>query len=264
MIIRKKLFSYLGLLSLLMVSYSGKAQLYIGLEAGGNQNYLMTNVSSLISTEYVPINGFNAGIPIQYKVNDWFTVEAAPGFIQKNNQMQRTGYYTGIYELTKNNYLQLPVSAQFSFGGQKLRGYLSLGGYAAYWKSSHIKGAMPNILNDPAFGTQYTTTTVYQNVFDAYTPYYYNEKYQFNNTTDNRLELGVTAGVGISYEACSKCKVFAEFKYYDGLTNQQKNYEEEQVPRYNETGTISIGFLYKASFHCTHKKTVKIIHNNSN
>ena len=264
MVFSKKLFRYLGLLSLILASYSSKAQFYIGLEAGGNQNYLITNISNLVSAEYVPINGFNIAIPIQYKVNDWFALEAAPGLIQKNYQTQRTGYYSGVYQLTKNNYLQIPLSAQFSFGGKKLKGYLDLGGYAAYWASSHIKGKTPNMLNPDPFGTQYNSTSIYQNVFDAYNPFIYNQSYQFNTTTDNRVELGVSAGVGISYQICSKCKVFTEFKYYDGLTDIQKKYEQEQVPKYNETGTISIGFLYEADFHCTHKKTTKIIHNNIN
>jgi hypothetical protein len=251
-------------MSLILASYGSKAQFYIGLEAGGNQNYLITNISNLVSAEYVPINGFNIAIPIQYKVNDWFALEAAPGFIQKNYQMQRTDFYQGIYQLTKNNYLQIPLSAKFFFGGKKLKGYLDLGGYAAYWNASHIKGSTPNLLNSPAFGTQYPTNTLYKNVFDAYTPLNYSQTYQFNTTTDNRVELGVSAGVGISYQVCRKCEVFTEFKYYDGLTDLQKNYEQEQVPKYNETGTLSIGFLYKADFHCTHKKTTKIIHNTIN
>ncbi len=262
MVISKKLFRYLGLMSLILASYGSKAQLYIGLEAGGNQNYLITNISNLVSAEYVPINGFNIAIPIQYKVNDWFALEAAPGLIQKNYQMQRTGFYAGVYQLTKNNYFQVPLTAQFSFGGNKLKGYLDLGGYVAYWASSHIKGAFANALNDQPFGSNYPYYAV--TVFDYSTPYRYDEKYQFNSTTDNRLELGLTAGLGISYQACSKCKVFTEFKYYDGLTDLQKKYQQGGVPKYNETGSLSVGFLYSPSFHCKHKKVIRIIHNNIN
>ena len=244
MIIKRKLLLFTAILVLTSLSYLANAQFYVGAEVGGNENYLITNVSNLISTEYVPINGFNIGVPVEYKVNDWFSLKSTPNFIQKNYQLQRTGFYQGVYQESKNGYLQIPVSAQFSFGGRALKGYLNLGGYGAYWASSHIKGDFANPLNYPAYGT--SNTAYYSvTVFDYETPYYYDEKYQFNSTKDNRFEFGVYAGLGISYQVAKNYKVFTEFKYYDALTDQQKNYELEQVPRYNETGSISVGFLYQ-------------------
>jgi hypothetical protein len=244
MTITKKQLLSTGMFFLCVLSYHANAQLYVGLEAGGNQNYLITNVSNLISTEYVPKDGFNIDVPIRYKLNDWFAISATPGFIQKNYQFKRTDYYSGVYEDRRNGYWQLPVSAQFSFGGKKLKGFLDLGGYAAYWGSSRRKGVMPNPLNVPGYNTPNTQTAGYT-IFDFTTPYSYNEKYQFNSTSDNRFEAGIFAGVGINYSLNKKCKLFAEYKYYDALTDQQKNYQQELVPRYNETGSITVGFLYK-------------------
>ena len=250
MSIKSKFLLFAQILFLSTLSIFAKAQFYVGLGAGGNQNHLITNVSNLISTEYVPIDGFNIEIPIEYKVNDWFSLKSSPEFIQKNYQLQRTGFYKGVYQLSKNGYLQIPLSAQFSFGGKLLKGYLNLGGYGAYWASSHIKGAFANPLNSPAYGT--SNTAFYSlTVFDYQTPYYFDEKYQFNSTKDNRLEFGVYSGLGISYQLESNYKVFTEFKYYDALTDQQKKYQSEQVPRFNETGSVSVGFLYelKAKIH---------------
>lgn len=252
MSIRKKVASCIGVLAILTVFTKVSAQFYIGAEVGGNQNYLVTNVSSLNSTEIVPKNGLVLSAVLHYKVNDWFSLEATPGFIQKNYQIQRTGYYKGVYQRTRNNYLQLPVSAKFYFGTKKWKGFVDLGGYAAYWASSHIKGAMPNILNQPAYNPAYNQyvdppngpVVFSQTVFDDYTPYYYSQKYQFNKTKDRRLEFGVSTGLGINYVVSPKTNFFAEFKYFNSLTDQQKNYQYGQDARYNETGTILIGFLY--------------------
>ena len=261
MSIRKKVASCIGILAMFGVFTKVSAQLYIGAEVGGNQNYLVTNVSSLNATEIVPKNGLALSAVLQYKVNDWFSLEATPGFIQKNYQIQRTGYYRGVYQRNDNNYLQLPVSAKFYFGAKKLKGFVDLGVYGAYWASSHIKGAVPNILDQKPYNPAYNPAVdepidpvvMSQSVFDDYTPYYYDQKYHFDNTRDRRLEFGITAGLGINYEATSKTNFFVEFKYTDALTDQQKNYQYGQDARYNETGTIFVGVTRKVHFHCKKK-----------
>ena len=82
------------------------------------------------------------------------------------------------------------------------------------------------------------------NVFDEFTAYNYNEKYAFNTTRDKRLELGVLAGAGLSYQLNETYRVFAEATYYDGLTDLQKNYQQGLVPKYNTSYVFNIGILY--------------------
>ncbi len=228
---------------MLLCSIQGRAQLSIGVEGGYNKNYLVTNVSSLVSTQYNPMAGFRIGVPVVYSIHDWFAVKAAPGYLQKNSQMQRTGFYEGVYQNNTNGYLQLPVMGHFSFGGAKLKGFADLGGYAGYWINARVQGTMPNILNPPAY-TNITSNQQPNNVFDEYTPYSYNEKYQFNTTKDNRLELGLLAGAGISYQLTNTYQLFGEATYYESLTDQQRKYEIGQVPRYNQTYVLSLGILY--------------------
>ncbi len=223
--------------------FSATAQFSIGFEAGGNKNYLLTNVSNLVSTQYNPLYGFNVSVPVVYQIEDWFSIKANPGYMQKNSQMQRTGFYQGVYQNNTNAYLQLPVMAQFSFGGESIRGYVNLGGYAGYWLSSHIKGRMPNILNQPAY-TNSTGSAQPNSVFDEFTPYEYDEKYTLNTTKDRRLELGVLAGAGLSYQLNETIKLYGEATYYNGLTDIQKKYQLGLVPKYNQTYVFSIGFLY--------------------
>lgn len=257
MSVRKRTFSKLALLIMLAVSIKAKAQFYVGLEAGATQNYLITNVSSLNSVELVPQQGIAVSAVVQYKLKDWLAFEATPGLIQKNYKMQRTGYYTGIYQQTKNNYLQLPISAKFYFGSKKLKGFMSLGGYAAFWSLSHVKGAMPNSLNqqayDPTNDGVLVIGTPSKTVFDDYLPYNYNENKTFDEITDRRVELGVNAGLGVSYEPISGLCVFTEFKYSNALTSQQNKYQDGQEARYNETGSFLVGFTHKIPFHCKKK-----------
>lgn len=224
-------------------SYS---KISIGLEIGYNENFLLTNVSDLISTEYTSKSGSSIGVPIVYTANDWFSIEANPSLIEKNYSMKRTGYYTGVYRDTKNTYLQVPLIGQFSFGGKKLKGYLDLGVYAAYWSNSQITGAMPNILNQPQYGTYINNSNTFSStIFQDYNAYNYDQPYQFNSTVDNRLELGVIIGGGLSYQIRENGKIFIETKYFDATTDQQKNYQQGLVPKYNETYTFSVGYLYR-------------------
>ncbi len=240
---RLKQSTALGVVLLCFFARPVCAQFSIGLQGGYDRNYLITNVSSLISTQNNPLGGFTVGVPVVYKIADWFAIKAAPGFMQKNYQTERTGFYQGIYQNNTNGYVQLPVMAQFSFGGDDIRGFVELGGYAGYWLSGNVQGRMPNILDQPAY-TNTTSNAQPNNVFDEYTQYNYDEKYTFNTTKDKRLELGVVAGAGMSYQLNDSYQLFAEATMFNGLTNQQKNYEIGLVPRYNQTYIFSVGVLY--------------------
>src|ERR1700712_2571845 len=137
---------YLVIVFSLLLGSQVQAQLSIGFEAGGKKNYLITNNSSQSFTLYKSQSGGSFGIPVSYKVNDWFSLQADPSFIQKNYKIERTDFFEGKYQTNTNTYLQLPVFAHFSFGGQNVKGFINLGGYAAYWAASKIKGSEPNIL----------------------------------------------------------------------------------------------------------------------
>ncbi|MEO6837737.1 MAG: porin family protein [Ginsengibacter sp.] len=228
----------------IIFSIQAKSQLSIGLEGGGTRNYLNTNVSNLVSTEYNSSYGFTVGVPILYQINDWLSFQADPSYTQKNYEYARTDFFQGVYQDNTNSYLQLPLMAHLSFGGEKLKGFVNLGGYGGYWLSSHLKGTIPNVLNQPAY-TNTVSNAQPNNVYDEYTPYSYSEKYQFNKTKDNRIELGLLAGMGISYEMNEKYILFGEVRYSQSMSDQQKKYQTNLVPRYNETVGVSLGFLYE-------------------
>src|SRR5690242_12167259 len=119
---------------------SSFAQLSIGLEGGYNRNYLQTNNANRDFTNYTPGNGFNIGIPIQYKIANWFAIALDPTYIQKNYVQQRSSFYSGTYQISTNSYIELPVMAHFIFGGKKLQGFFNLGAFGGYWLAGNVKG----------------------------------------------------------------------------------------------------------------------------
>jgi len=230
----------LFLLAFFALAQPLRAQLYVGVEGGWNKNHLSTSYSSQYFTEAVNQAGFSAGIPVRYRVFDWLAFEADPGFIRKNYMTRRTGFFEGLYQKNTNSYWQLPVMAQFSFGGEQLRGYVSLGGYAAYWASSHIQGTTIGSLNtnDTVYSTTNPVSIANENI-----PYNFNQKYTFDSKKDRRLELGAIAALGVSYEMPQGYFVFIEGRYTRSLTDMQKSYETNQVPRYNDTFGLSVGVM---------------------
>lgn len=210
----------------------------MGVEGGPNMNYLTTSNSSEPFTNYDGMKGWNIGIPVGYRFFDWLTLQTAPTYIQKNYDIVRTGFFTGVYQKNYNTYLQLPVSFRFSFGGKELRGFVDLGGYAAYWASGKLKGVEANILNED--DTVYTTVNPTSILGENY-GYSYNQNYTFNSSKDNRLELGLIGGAGISYALNQTYTFYVEGRYFRAMTDQQKHYEINQAPRYNDNFGITAG-----------------------
>lgn len=231
---QKKVSILLTVVALLCVVQS-RAQLFVGLEAGGNRNYLISNTSDKPFFDFQPSYGYSVGASVRYEfssISSWFGgIQAVPTYMMKNYRIQRTGAYSPMYQQTNNTYLQLPVMAQFRFGGQisktqSLHGILNVGGYGAYWMSSNLKGRAQSPF-DP----------------DSYLPF--DTKYEFNSEKDNRVELGAVIGAGLQYALNKKYVFSLEYRYTPSLTDQQKNYSENQTPRYNDTHSVLVSMQYQ-------------------
>jgi hypothetical protein len=227
---------------MLLCAAGVKAQLYVGIEGGANKNYFISSTKDKPFFEYQPSNGFSVGVPIRYSFPklSWFGgIQATPTFVQKNYRMQRSGYYEPIYQQTDNSYLELPVMAQFRFGGnigktQSLHGILNLGGYGGYWLTGNVKGR--------------TLSPMDPNNYQSY-----DEPYTFSDEKDNRFELGVLAGIGLQYMPSKKYVISIEGRYTAAQTDQQKAYSENQTPRYYDTYSILLGVQYQ--LHSSKQKT---------
>jgi Outer membrane protein beta-barrel domain len=235
-------FCCMATIPLLLCSLQGRSQFFVGVEGGTNMNYLTTSNASEPFTNYDGMRGWNIGIPVGYQFFDWLALETAPTYIQKNFDIVRTGFFTGVYQKNYNTYYQLPLDLKFSFGGKELRGFVDVGGYGAYWASGRIKGTEANILNedDTAYQTVNPTSILGENY-----PYTYDQKYVFNSTKDNRMEFGLIGGAGVSYQLFQIYTFYLEGRYYRAMTDQQKQYEINQSPRYNDNYGLTLGCTIK-------------------
>lgn len=211
------------------------AQLKTGVSAGISRNYLETDITNRPFTNYHPKSGFLISVPVKYSFNNWLAAEIDLEYMQKNWELSRSGYYSGVYEKATNHYIQLPLLANFSFGSTHLKGFLNLGAYAAYWGWGNRKGQLAN-MDDMIESIQSDNT-----MFDYYFPYRYNEAYQFNRTRDRRMEWGTLIGLGLEYAITENTYLTLEGRYLYALSDQQKKYMYRQIPRYNETYSLRVG-----------------------
>ncbi|MFC6102407.1 porin family protein [Olivibacter domesticus] len=236
-----KLFTFAILFCCNFIALKTQAQLEVGISGGYNKNYLYTSTGYRAFTKYDAVSGFELGVPIQYHFNEWLAIQAEPSYIQKNYEQNRSHFFEGVYQKNTNSYIQLPLMAHFSFGGKQLRGFLNIGGYGAYWASGKVKGAVANVFDN---GPEIPDDQDIDEYFQLNQPHHYNEKYTFDSRRDRRLELGLMAGIGIEYAILNKYRLFVEGRYYYSLSDQQKNYMINQIPRYNDTYGVRIGCLF--------------------
>ncbi len=183
---------------------------------------------------YEERGGFTVGIPVQYDFFDWLGVRAEVSFVQKGHKMHRTDVWNKLHTDTRNNYLHVPVMARFSFGGQRVRGFLNAGGYIGGWLSSHREG-----LTFRWFGDESE-----DDVNGWITPgnsYEFDEKVPFDSRRDNRFEAGLAGGIGVACRVAPRVEVEVEGRCYYALTFMQMEYMNFQTPRYNTTFVIRAG-----------------------
>ncbi len=219
------------LLSALSFVYTASAQWKIGLQGGAAFNTLETSSSYGYDRHYAGRTSFTVGIPVRYEFTDWFALQAEVSYLQKNYGMHRTDFMSENYYDYTNDFLDIPLFARFSFGGEKLRGYTLVGGYVGGWLSSHVKGKQP----------------FYFAGIDEDDIYEFDDDMPFDSRRDNRFDAGLAAGLGLQWQVSPLLEIFAEGRYYYGLTDMQKDYMLRQVPRYNSTFSIQLGVMFAIS-----------------
>lgn len=230
---RRHLFGLCAFFLALASAMPATAQWRVGLTAGYSRNTLNMDTGYAYDMRYEARDGFTVGIPVQYDFRDWFGLRADLTFVQKGQKMHRTDLYNGVYTNTRNNYLQLPVMANFSFGGERLRGFVNAGGYVGGWLSSHRDGVTTRFFGDENGGDD--------GMLSPGNSYEFDEKVPFDSRRDNRFEAGLVGGVGVSYRVAPRVELQAEGRCYYALTDMQKNYMKFRVPRYNTTFVVQVG-----------------------
>ena len=205
-----------------LATLQAAAQWRIGAHVGGMYNHYVIDKHYFDDYQYKDRWSVGFGLMGQYDIFDWLGVRAELDYVQKNHQVQRT-LLPVDYSIT-NTYLQLPVMASFSFGGQKLRGFCNVGAYGGYWLDSRMKGVVYNNLSEK-------TTDV-------------DQKIQFDSERDQRFDFGFLGGIGMEYRFASHWAAQAEMRYYYSIVSTQKDYMRVKDPKYNSTLALQAGVCY--------------------
>ena len=116
-----------------------------GIVAGSTVNWYSQEMSYQYDWKNRPRSGMQFGVTGQYNINEWLGVRADLIWMQRDYRHTRTQRINSFF--VRNGYLMLPVMASFSFGGERLKGFLNAGVYGGYWMSQNREGT----LNDMNF-----------------------------------------------------------------------------------------------------------------
>ena len=207
----------------LMYVMTASAQWRVGVTGGAGYNVFSMDKQYLDDYQIEGRWGATWGISGQYDINSWLAVRADLNWTQKNYRKHRVILSEMDFKY-QNDYLQLPVMASFSVGGQKLRGFCNLGVYGGYWLNSRREGSDYN-----NFG-EYTIN--------------FSEKVEFNSDRDQRLDFGFLGGLGLEYRITPHWAAQAEVRYYYGTVSTQKQYMRLKDYRYNSTTAVQLAAYY--------------------
>lgn len=205
-----------------------KFSIHIG--GGFGNNTHVVDMLYARDMRFHPLSGKSAMMGMQWHPKGWVSLVGEVAYVQKNYMMYREGYkVNNVQTKTMNDYLSVPIMAQFSIGGN-FRAFANMGGYCGYWLKSHRSGftmSMNNII--------YGETTA--DSFD--------EDVVFDETKDNRFDAGLCYGLGLAATIAKKVDLSFEARCYYGLTDIQKQYMTFLNPRYNTTWMFQFAVGYR-------------------
>lgn len=199
------------------------AQWAVGIKGGVNSTSVDRSNAGRIDETYSSLRGFDWGIQGHYSFNDWLAIRVDLEYMTRSHRMDRNlNIVDTLFMEYTNSYLMLPVMADFSFGGKKLRGHLLCGGFAGYWLTAHRNGVT------------FSVTGLYDT----------DEDLEFNDETQ-RLTAGLAGGVSLTYDINNWLGVNLDALYYYDLVSYRKGYDHLNDPRYLSTLTFDLGVYYK-------------------
>lgn len=214
----------IGIVVALLMPMRCAAQWRVGMSAGADYNFYTIDKHYLLDYRYLGEWGFTVGVSGRYDFFPWLALKAELNVTQKNHRMTRATYSATNYHYW-NYYMQLPVMVNFSFGGQKVRGFANVGFYGGYLIASHLTGTDYNAFSDPIEIIRLNENGM-------------------NTKRDQRWDCGPVGGVGVEYKCAEHWAVQLECRYYYSLLNARKDGEHVKDPAYNSPLVIQFSFDY--------------------
>ena len=198
---------------------------YIGLMLGGSSNFM--EVKNTLwndnNNTWYSQRGLNLEARCGYQFNEWFGIRSGLNLVSKNYSTDLNITYNDVPNMYQtyhqNQYLQLPVMADLSIGGESVRIHFMAGGYAAFWATQYRDG----YVYVPGDSRPYTGWT-----------------YRFIKGYDNRFEAGLAGGIGLTMKVTPAWQLHFEGNYYHGLTSTAA----KPYKTYNRTWTFGMGLTY--------------------
>lgn len=195
---------------------------FLGFTLGGTNNRMVVDYARTAGKWYAD-RGVNFEVVAGYQFNQWFGIRSGLGVLTKNyitdleiNYIDISDEYRTYY---RDVYLQLPLMADLSVGGEDVRVHFRFGGFAAYWLSQWRHG--------------------YVYVADDPRPFV-GDAYHFVEGYDNRFDAGLAGGLGLGLRVSPAWQLHFEGNYYHGLISTAKS----PYKTYNRTWTFGMGATY--------------------
>ena len=222
----KKLFFFLTVLLFIAPIWTGSAQAQwrIGASGGATYNWYSVDMQYQVDYRIAGAWGWSAALFGQYNFKDWLGLRFELEASERNHRFYRTKTFVGTDYTYHNTYVQLPVMAQFSFGGTRVRGFVNTGVYAGFWAASQQKGTLFNSLDNITHPVD--------------------EPYIFQSEKDQRADFGLAGGLGLECRVAEHWAIHLEGRCYYSFISSTKQYMRVKDYRYNTTLGIQAGFCY--------------------
>lgn len=211
---------------------------YLGLMLGGSSNVVDAQ-QPLWESDWYSRRGLNLEARFGYQVNEWFGIRSGLQLMSKNSSCDNNVVYNGMENRyttdNQNLYLQLPVMADLSLGGEAVRIHFMAGGYAGFWASQWRHGYV-YVADDPR-----------PFAGDAYSFV----KAEDGSFSDNRFDAGLAGGLGLELRVAPAWRLLFEGNYYHGLISTSKGSfmtndgMQVNYKSLNRTWTFGMGVTYQ-------------------
>lgn len=225
-------------LFVLTLCFGAKAQWSVGLLAGYDYNVYSMAKGYAYDYRYGNKGGLEVTVPVQYNFFDWFGLRADISYVQKGHTMHRTGVYEGERTDTRDHYIHVPLMVSFSFGGNKVRGWVDAGGYIGGWLASRCKGVM----NRP-IGYEPEQEGPFKYYYDE-RAYRFDEKVEFFDKRDQRFDAGLTGVAGVGWMVNQIVELRLEGVCWYSLIDTASKTPDNVAPRYNTTWALRLGCAF--------------------
>lgn len=200
----------------------------VGVLGGFDRNYHIVDMAYMADykySKYAP--GMSYGLSLGFSPWKWLTLRVDGMMVDKNYYRDHVVNQnnTSYPDTTLNRYLNVPMVVMLNVGNT-VRLHAFGGGYVGYWLSSHRIGRSMGVMGNPSYDAD----------VDFSSPE--------SQMRDNRNDLGLTWGGGLSFVVKRHFEIGAEVRWYYGMQDIQKPYMTNLNPRYNTTFVIQGGVNY--------------------